>query len=97
LQAFGISATEKPTGFSADRLKCAIRDRIDLLQTASGARGGSVLASCAIIGLVDLLQLVVPEQLPIAVVEQDVEGDVGGVSSTKEGRWLLVSSSNARS
>jgi hypothetical protein len=29
---------------------------------------------------IDLLQLVVPEQLPIAVVEQDIEGGVAWVS-----------------
>ena len=43
-------------------------------------RGGPVSASCTTILFVDQLQLVVPEKLPIAVVEQDIEGRVVGVA-----------------
>ena len=30
--------------------------------------------------IVDLLQLVVPEKVPAAIIEQDIEGGVAGVS-----------------
>src|SRR5215203_1303148 len=39
---------------------------------------------------IDLLQLVVPEQLPIALVEQDVEGWVAGVSPPVRDSPLLA-------
>jgi len=39
-------------------------------------RSGPVLTSCTSTFLTNLLQLVVPEQLPIAVIEQDSEGGV---------------------
>src|SRR5215208_4665688 len=53
-----------------------LRGRILCLRS----RSGPVLASCTTIVHIELLQLVVPEQLPDAVVEQDIEGRVGRVA-----------------
>jgi hypothetical protein len=44
------------------------------------SRGSPLWTSFAPILLVDLIQLVEPEQLPIAVVEQDIEGGIVRVS-----------------
>jgi hypothetical protein len=48
----------------------------------------SILAACTTIFFIGFLQLVMPEQLPIAVVEQNIEGRVVGVPHL----WVIVPS-----
>ena len=59
---------------------------------------GSILTGAAVCpeGSIDLLQLVVPEELRVSVVEQHVEGGVVGMAPSRSDRTLFTTQVDSR-
>ena len=66
--------------FESRSISVRTNSYVSRMDTEEDRRSGPVLTACTSTYLIDLLQLVVPEQLPIAVVESDIESGVAEVS-----------------